>query len=344
MTATSPEWPLPGDPDACVGARHHRVPRFYLERFANERMQIATVDRRTRARRTAAIRETAAEKDFYTAINTEGAKDGKTEHLLSHIEGNAARAIKNILNPVFPLFPPRPQDRADLCLFLAFQKVRGKLTRKRIEMLGDLWAHLQIPAGMTTGQARAQLQASEQEATPESVQEIVELGASMEDFEFVPDPNAHLGVMGGVALRISELLLPRPWWIAEYDSPALLTSDEPVALHFRDRSRPPGYDRGIAHADEIWFPLDPRRLLILGSPGDQLPEQRLRPAARTAATVNRTIAACAYEHVYMHPAQDHLKGVRLPRPGPVLQVSGDLSVDLGPYNKPVASTRTQRRR
>jgi Protein of unknown function (DUF4238) len=161
VTATSPEWPLPGDPDASVGARHHRVPRFYLERFANERMQITTVDRRTHARRTAAIRETAAEKDFYTAINTEGAKDGKTEHLLSHIEGNAARAIKNILNPVFPLFPPRQQDRADLCLFLAFQKVRGKLTRKRIEMLGDLWAHLQIPAGMTTEQARAWLQANE---------------------------------------------------------------------------------------------------------------------------------------------------------------------------------------
>jgi hypothetical protein len=210
VTATSPEWPLPGDPDASVGARHHRVPCFYLGCFANERMQITTVDRRTRARRTAAIRETAAEKDFYTAINTEGAKDGKSEHLLSHIEGNAAHAIKNILNPVFPLFPPRPQDRADLCLFLAFQKVRGKLTRKRIEMLGDLWAHLQIPAGMTPGQARAWLQANEQQATPESAQEIVELSASMEDFEFVPDPNAHLSVMGGVALRISELLLPRP--------------------------------------------------------------------------------------------------------------------------------------
>jgi hypothetical protein len=89
---------------------------------------------------------------------------------------------------------------------------------------------------------------------------------------------------------------------------------------------------------------DPRRLLILGSPGDQLPEQRLRSAAQTAATVNRTIAAGAYEHIYMHPAQDHLKGIRLPRPGPVLQVSGDLPVDLGRYNKPVASTRTQRRR
>jgi hypothetical protein len=101
-------------------------------------------------RRTTAIKETAAEKDFYTAINTEGEKDGKTEHLLSHIEGNAARAIRNILSPGLGLFPPQPQDRADLCLFLAFQKVRGKLTRKRIEMLGDLWARVQIPADMTS--------------------------------------------------------------------------------------------------------------------------------------------------------------------------------------------------
>ena len=83
---------------------------------------------------------------------------------------------------------------------------------------------------------------------------MVELSAAMEDFEFVPDPNAHLSAMGGIALRISELLLSQPWWIAEYDSPALLTSDEPVALHFRDRSRPPSHDRGIAYADEIWFP------------------------------------------------------------------------------------------
>ena len=107
---------------------------------------------------------------------------------------------------------------------------------------------------MTTEQARAWLQASEHEATLESVQEMVELSASMEDFEFVPDPNAHLGVMGGVALRISELILPRPWWIAEYDSSMLLTSDEPVALHFRDGRRPAGHDRGIACADEVWFP------------------------------------------------------------------------------------------
>jgi hypothetical protein len=344
VTDVRSQWPLPGDPDAAVGARHHQLPRFYLERFANERMQIAAVDRRTGERRVTAIKDTAAEKDFYTAINTEGEKDGKTEHLLTHIEGNAARAIRNILNPVFRLFPPQPQDRADLCLFLAFQKVRGKLTRKRIELLSDLWAHAHVPGDMTAEQATAWLRTHSQEVTPDSVKELADLSVSMGDLEFKPDPNEHLRAMGELALRISEMLLPRPWWIAEYDSPALLTSDEPIALHFRDRSRPPGYGYGIAYADEIWFPLDPRRLLILGRPGAPLPEQRLGVPLETARTVNLTVTAGAYERVYMHPDQDHLKGMRLPKPGPILQVHGQLPIDFGRYNQPITDTRTQRRK
>ncbi|MGD0378005.1 MAG: DUF4238 domain-containing protein [Streptosporangiaceae bacterium] len=344
MTATTRDWPLAGDPDASVGARHHRVPRFHLERFANNGLQIATVDRRTGARRVAAIRETAVERDFYTAINTDGQKDGKTEHLLTHIEGNAARAIRNILNPVFRLFPPQPQDRADLCLFLAFQKVRGRLTRKRIELLGDLWAHLHIPGNMTADQAAVWLQANDEDITPESVQDLLELSASMSDLEFIPDPNEHLRVMGDLALRISELLLPRPWWIAEYDAPALLTSDEPVGLHFRDRSCPPGHDRGIAYADEIWFPLDPQRLLILGMPDDPLPEQRVSVSTETARTVNLTVAAGAYEQIYMHPDQDHLERIRLPKPGPILKINGQMPIDFSRHNQPPIDTRTQRRK
>jgi hypothetical protein len=344
VTAKDRQWPLAGDPDASVGARHHRVPKFYLERFANERLQITAVDRRTGARRTAAIKETAAEKDFYTAINTDGEKDGKTEHLLSHIEGNAARAIRNILVPAFRLFPPQPQDRADLCLFLAFQKVRGKQARKMTELLGDLWARVQFPPNMSRGEAAAWLNDNGQEATQDSIEEVVKFSARMDDFEFVPDPNEHLRVMGSLALRISELLLTRPWYVAVYDTPTLLTSDEPVALHFRDANRPPGHNRGIAYADEIWFPLDPRRLLILGRPDDPLPEQYLRRPIETAQTINLAIAAGAYEYIYMHPNQDHLKDIRLPEAGPILQIHAALPFDLSRYNRPITDTRTQRRR
>jgi len=60
--------------------------------------------------------------------------------------------------------------------------------------------------------------------------------------------------------------------------------------------------------------------------------------------VNLTVAAGNYEHIFMHPEQDHLKGLRLPKPGPVLQVDGDLPVDLRRYDRPVTDSRTQRRR
>jgi hypothetical protein len=337
-------WPLPGDPNASIGARHHRLPRFYLERFADERRQITTIDRRTGERWTGAITDAAAEKDFYTSINLDGAKDGRAEQLLTQIEGAAAAAIGHIVNPVFSLFPPQPQDRGALCMFLAFQRVRGRSARKKIELLGDLYAHLRIPSGMTVDEAAGWLRASELEVTTEAVRDLVELSADMDNLEFVPDPNAHLGVMGGAALRIFDEVIPRPWYLVEYDSPALLTSDEPVALHFRDHNRPPGHGNGIANTDEIWFPLDPCRLLALGKPGDPLPEQRVKVARETAKIVNVTVAAGAYEYIYMHPGQDHLRGIRLPRPAPLLQVNGQLPIDLSRYNNPPATTRTQRRK
>jgi hypothetical protein len=70
----------------------------------------------------------------------------------------------------------------------------------------------------------------------------------------------------------------------------------------------------------------------------------MQPPIETAATVNRTIAAGAYEHIYMHPDQDHLKGVQLPKAGPILQISAEVPFDLSRYNynQPITDTRTQR--
>ena len=253
-------------------------------------MQITTVDRRTRARRTVAIRETAAEKDFYTAINTEGEKDGKSEHLPTH----TSRATPHVRSETSSIRSSRCSASAArprrLVPLPRLPEGRGKLPARgwRCSV-----TYGRICRSRPNGRRAGTRVAPGQRAGGHAGIGPGDSGTQRQDggipVRTRPEctPERH----GGVALRISELLLPRPWWIAEYGMPALLTSDEPVALHFRDRSRPPGHDRGIAYADEIWFPLDPRRLLILGRPGDPLPEQRLRPAAKTAVTVNLTIAA-----------------------------------------------------
>jgi hypothetical protein len=166
----------------------------------------------------------------------------------------------------------------------------------------------------------------------------------MEQFQFVPDPNEHLRVMGETVLRISELLLARPWYIADYGIPVLLTSDKPVARYFRNASRLPA-TTGVSHTPTTsGMSLDSRRLLILGRPGDPAPEQYLHPPVETAATVNLAIAASACEYIYMHPDEDHLKGVQIPEAGPILQVNAELPFDLSRYNQPVTDTRAQRRK
>jgi hypothetical protein len=333
---------LAADPSVGVGARHHRLARFYLERFSDGG-RVAVVDRRTMRRWNGSVTDVAAERDFYTTINLDGDKDGRHEQLLSQVEGDAARAIRNICNPVFDLFPPQQQDRHDLCLFLAFQRVRGRAARKRIELLGDLWAHIWVPERMTPGQADEWLRAHGHEATPTAIADLVSLSADMPDLEFVPDPNEHVRVMVSIAVKIAEYLMPRPWWLVSYDAPALLTSDEPVALHNR-RRRQPGELGGIAGSDEIWFPLDPSHLLVLGRPDDPLPEQRLPAPLASARTVNSAVAAAAYEHIFMHPGQDHLDDIELPEPGPLFHVEAELPIDISRYNRAPARTGTQRRR
>jgi len=83
---------------------------------------------------------------------------------------------------------------------------------------------------------------------------------------------------------------------------------------------------------------------VTTKPGDPLPEQRLSVPPETAMSVNFNLAAGAYEFIYMHPGQDHLRGVRLPKPGPIFQVNGQLPIDFSRYNQPLTHTRTQRRR
>jgi hypothetical protein len=114
--ASDDEWPLGGDPDSHVGKRHHLLPKFYLERFARGD-RIAVIDPRTHARRVTPIRDTATERDFYTFVNTEGQLDGRLEQLLSQIERDAARAIRNLTS----MFGTHigPQDRVSVCLLLA---------------------------------------------------------------------------------------------------------------------------------------------------------------------------------------------------------------------------------
>ncbi|WP_328751476.1 DUF4238 domain-containing protein [Streptomyces sp. NBC_00285] len=108
------------------------MPAFYLRRFANSQNQLWVRDRRSpmpglRKESDLAIR------DFYTFQNIHGEPDGRMEQVLQKIEGNAASALRRVTSSVTWGRPITPEDKTDLCVFTAFQYVRGLRKRREID-------------------------------------------------------------------------------------------------------------------------------------------------------------------------------------------------------------------
>lgn len=214
MNSTKRErrWPLPGNPDASVGTKHHLLPQLHQRYFANDREMIATVVRATGERYVAPVKDTVAERNFYSTADETGQLDGKSDHLLGWAEGKVAHVIRELVyGGAFARFPPTPAARADLCMFLAFQLTRGRSMRRMTEMAGDLYMHLTVPQDMDREQARAWLTARGHEPTDEAVEQIFAASAIMDRVEFVPDPNEHIKQMGTRALKLYPLLVFRRW-------------------------------------------------------------------------------------------------------------------------------------
>ena len=252
-----------------IGARHHYVPRFYLARFANSSEQIRQTDRLTMKSVVTNVKNCAAERDFNTFVNVEGHLDGRLEQLLTAIEHDAAPAIREVCNPLID-FPPRPEVRNAICALVAFQKARGRGTRRTIEALGDTMQKFML-RDLNREAVRERLSSDGAPAAEDDVESTMSVISEIDNYEFLPDPNEHLGLIGPIALRICEVLLARPMFLAEFAGPILLTCDEPVSLYRYRKDTRRGV--GVLDADEIWLPLDPRRVLIFAQPGIDLAEK-----------------------------------------------------------------------
>jgi hypothetical protein len=332
-------WPLPGDPDAQVGSKHHLLPSFYLERFARNG-RVAVIDPRTHVRRVSPISDTAAERDFYTSVTKDGQLSGAMEQLLGAVEGDAARAIRNVAS----IFGGGAgfEDRHAIALLLAFQMNRGRSARKRLELFADLTTRLLAEGIDTEERARTAFTSRGLEPTLEDVADALDVTTRLDEFEFILDPNDHISMMGQIALDALPYIVNRSWTIVEFPAPALITSDEPVSM-FTSGPHGPEESLGLANAEELYFPLDPKRALILGRP-EQRPTrlERLPGTAEAAAHINWLTAYNAYDHVFCHPDYD----ITFPKieSRSLFNVTTDASPTLNRYNEPPRRRGTQRRR
>ncbi|MDY7543364.1 MULTISPECIES: DUF4238 domain-containing protein [unclassified Cryobacterium] len=102
-----------------VARRHHTVPRFYLQGFA-ELDRVTTVRLPGDLRFTQSVSDATVVNNFYTVENHEAGPD-VIEKALSGIEGDAAAVLKTLIEGKWPL---AAEDRMTLGYFIALQATR----------------------------------------------------------------------------------------------------------------------------------------------------------------------------------------------------------------------------
>jgi hypothetical protein len=281
--------------------RHHFVPRAYLARFAgNDQVLVRQRDSKVFVANPTKV---AVECGFYDVPDAKGAKSSRVEALLAQIDGNAAASILWIDRAGRP--PDEgTHERLALAVFLALQNTRTPEHRERVLFPERVAAY-----------------AGQREITKELVAEFLErvhLGFRASDnevrsaFDFVSvalaEPRAqtrefaiHLMLQ---SVTYSAPVLASLHWTLEVDrKEQLITSDLPIVIWRTPSPRDKYEGVGLANADEVRFPLDPGKQLVL-SKRTRTPTARITPQRSRACNAD-TANAC-HRFIVARPNQRSL--------------------------------------
>ena len=211
---------------------HHYIPRFYLRSFGiNERISVWE-KQSDQIRMNQNPARVAASRGFYTFQNSDGMKSGGLEEMLANLEGRTQSAIRGIDR--FEAEIPS-ESKEVLADFIAVQHVRTPKQRKIVENNADLLE--KILAERTTPQKN-------------------------HEFGTTPSKEVLLATAFGSAPAIYGVLMERPWFLVNFNTPCLVTSDNPIIkIPYPDAL--PNEGVGLKTCREIWFPLTARKLIIM---------------------------------------------------------------------------------
>jgi hypothetical protein len=270
--------------------RNHTVNESYLRRFADDRGLLTMVPLPGDVRVPVSVNDAAVIKNFYVIQLDDGSETDEAEDLFSVVEGNAAAAIRALVDQ---LVWPIPADaRTAIAEWVALQYLRVPAVRRLAREVVEGFCGTGIP--FTTGSG-----------------ERVMLRIPAEDMDRLSGPGFHLEFIKRQAARVAGMLYERGWLLTFYERRSLATSDTPVVLRPAD-GHPAGRGTGIANAGEIHVPLDRHVALSIsaGPPGDG----RTAGVTKTALYLNDAMAKNARRYVFHHPGDDPFRGLTLPEP------------------------------
>lgn len=187
-----------------VGSRHHVIPKFLLEKWADSNGLIWVKQKQDLKEGVRNIRDVGI-TDFYTFLATDGQLDSSMEELLSVVEGQAARVLEHLNNPYSVSTTLTPEQFEHLATFVAFQMARSPRRRREYELMADWYGKT-----MAAGQLASNITEDE-----------------LRTLEFVPHQNEHISTIGPMANTLTDLLMDRPFCLITIDRPLFLI----VACH-----------------------------------------------------------------------------------------------------------------
>lgn len=251
--------------------RHHYLPQFYLQAFAEDGM-LWVFDREKREYRRQSPLNTAVQKDYYTAVDQAGALNRNLERILADIEGKASQAI-SLADADRELMD---ENRSALAVFCALLKVRTPNFEKTVAEAGDQLFKKIMKSTVDSEDRAAAMIADYEGATgkalPLSPRDLLDF-IQREAFRMEPHRNATLAMMIEFSAEFALLLVQMNWVFAHSpDRTSFTTSDVPFGI-----IPPKDWDsrgwRGVGLVTPgavKYVPLTPRTTLLMFDRGDIL--------------------------------------------------------------------------
>ena len=289
---------------AQAARRHHFVPRFHLDRFADQKGRLRAFDRKRGETRTTSSRRVAVERDFYRLPESTGLPAGLLEETLSRQESEAAAAIRDVLDEG----RVSHSNREVLAAHMAFQYLRTRHHRIFTRDVTDWMAtrEVQITLGRRLSEGDFDSE-SERAVAQELLGQLAsgELAASLHEDELLGWMFRYLEIL------FEELRSGWNWILVVLHVPGFVTSDNPICLLGEPQFGSPASNVGVKNALEVWFPLDPRRALVLardhsiGSPLIGLADSHVR-------SINLRLALESERWTFFHPRSQGVEGFQIP--------------------------------
>lgn len=268
-------------------ADHHRLPQFYLKRFAGKAGKLEVVDPKSGAKQLLLPKEAFAEEGYYTGrLGEDGEPLALVEVLYETIEDAAAKGVRRLAKGAAPA-DLSIDERAKIAEFVSTQMTRGEsfkqTTGEWMDEVTKLMLRMQAAhAGDSWPELLESLGEPEDLMTAEEYIEAIDNNR----FKVVPTAEHLLNLRLVAVEQMAEIFMDFSWHCVRFERPCLFTSEEPVN-YWREPSPATAFlGIGAGTTDEVRITLSPRLALVLVHPRWRFADGELTGAQSEAALLN----------------------------------------------------------